>query len=40
MDLASFLQDKKTPLLRLRLTHVIGQFAGAQAGLVKSSTAL
>jgi hypothetical protein len=32
MDLATFLQDKKTPLLRPRLTHVLGQFTGAQAG--------
>src|SRR5712691_6532265 len=32
MDRASFLQDKKTPLLRPRLTHVIGQFTGAQKG--------
>jgi hypothetical protein len=32
MDLTAFLQDKKTPLLRPRLTHVIGQFTAAQAG--------
>jgi hypothetical protein len=31
MDLASFLQDEKTPLLRPRLTHIIGEFTGAQA---------
>src|SRR5262245_62322152 len=31
MDLTSFLQDKKTPLLHPRLTHIIGQFTGAQA---------
>jgi hypothetical protein len=30
MDLASFLQDKKTPLLRPCLSHVISQFTGAQ----------
>src|SRR5215813_7998409 len=32
MDLAVFRQDKETPLLRPRLPHVLGQFAGAQAG--------
>jgi hypothetical protein len=32
MDFASFLQDTKTSPLRPRLTHVISQFTGAQAG--------
>jgi hypothetical protein len=32
MDFASFLQDAKTSLLRPCLTHVVGQFTGAQAG--------
>src|SRR5262245_48799347 len=32
MDCAACLQDKKTPLLRSRLTHVFGQFTGTQAG--------
>src|SRR5438132_11514921 len=32
MDLATFRQDNKTPLLCPGLTHVIGQFTGTQAG--------
>lgn len=32
MDLTPVLQDQKTPLLCPRLTHIIGQFTGAQAG--------
>jgi hypothetical protein len=32
MELAFFLKDKKTPLLRPRLAHVVGQFTDTQAG--------
>jgi hypothetical protein len=32
MELAFFLKDKKTPLLRPRLPHVVGQFTDIQAG--------
>src|SRR5215510_925644 len=32
MELAFFLKDKKTPLLRPRLPHVVGQFTDTQAG--------
>jgi hypothetical protein len=32
MELAFFLKDEKTPLLRPRLTHLAGQFTDTQAG--------
>ena len=32
MELAFFLKDKKTPFLRPRLPHIVGQFTDTQAG--------